>query len=117
MKKNILKFAAGLMIVAATATTAFAGDNGPITPVKLIGYKDNQPVYRLTLDNPENDKVTVVIKDEFGVILHEEVMYGKTISRNYLINTLTIDASNIQFEVSRSTSPAVTKVNIKADKQ
>lgn len=117
MKKNILKFAAGLMIVAATATTAFAGENGPITPIKLVGYKDNQPVYRLSLENPDNDKVSVVIKDEFGVVLHEEVMYGKTISRNYLINTLTIDAANIQFEVTRSSSPAVTKFNIKADKK
>lgn len=117
MKKNILKFAAGLMIVTATATTAFAGETGPITPVKLVGYKDSQPVYRLTLDNPENDKVTVVIKDEFGVVLHEEVMFGKTISRNYLINTMTIDAANIQFEVTRSSSPAVTKINIKSDKK
>lgn len=117
MKKNILKFAAGLMIVAASATTAFAGENGPITPVKLVGYKDNQPVYQLKLENPENDKITVVIKDEFGVVLHEEVMYGKTINRNYLINTLTIDAANIQFEVSRSSSPAVTKINIKGEKK
>jgi hypothetical protein len=117
MKKNILKFAAGLMIVAASATTAFAGENGPITPVKFVGYKDNQPVYQLKLENPENDKVTVVIKDEFGVVLHEEVMYGKTINRNYLINTLTIDAANIQFEVSRSSNPAVTKINIKGEKK
>jgi hypothetical protein len=117
MKKNILKFAAGLMIVAASATTAFAGDNGPVVPVKLIGYKENQPIYRLQLDNPENDKVTVVIKDEFGVVLHEEVVLGKVISRNYLINTQTIDAANIQFEVSRNSDPAVTKINIKADKK
>lgn len=117
MKKNMMKFVAGLMIVAASATTAFATENGPVVPVKLVGYKDNQPVYRLTLDNPDNDKVTVVIKDEFGQILHEEVMYGKTISRNYLINTLTIDASTIQFEVSKASNPAVTKVNIKAEKK
>lgn len=112
-----MKFVAGLMIVAASATTAFATENGPVVPVKFVGYKDNQPVYRLTLDNPDNDKVTVVIKDEFGQILHEEVMYGKTISRNYLINTLTIDASSIQFEVSKASNPAVTKVSIKAEKK
>lgn len=113
----MMKFAAGLMIAASTVTTAFAADNGPVVPVKFVGYKDNQPVYRLTLDNPQNDKVTVVIKDEFGQVLHEEVVFGKNISRNYLINTLTIDAASIQFEVSKASDPAVTKINIKSDKK
>ena len=117
MKKNIVKFAAGLMLVMTTATAAFAGNDEPTAPVKFIGYKDNQPVYKLYMNNPSNSSIVVVIKDQNGVVLHEEVLYGRDIDRNYVINTLTIDTESIQFEICSKNNPTVTSVKIKEERK
>jgi hypothetical protein len=113
MKKYIVKFAVGLMLVMSSASAAFAGNEDPVTPVKFIGFKDNQPVYKLSMSNPAGTSLVVVIKDQNGIVLHEEVLNGKDIDRNYIINTTTIETESISFEISSRNMPTVTSIRIR----
>lgn len=119
MKQTMKNAVIGLFTLLAVTTgfTANANDNNDSTPsaeLKLIGRSDNQPVFQLNLKNTENEKYVVVVKDEFGTILHQEVISGVNISRKYQLNTDELDGIGVIFEVTSSkTSKVAVVFNIK----
>lgn len=114
MKKNIKHFAAALLLMGSSFifTPAMAGGTEPEAVVTFAGYKNAQPVYTLNIKNPENVKLNVVIKDQDGNILYEEVINGTEISRNYLFIKEELGNSSLVFEVSRNANPMIAKIRV-----
>ncbi len=118
MKQTMKNAVIGLFTILAVTTgfTAFANGNNDSTPaaeLKLIGRADNQPVFQLNLNNKENEKFVVVVKDEYGVILHQEVISGVNLTRKYQLNTEELDGVGIIFEVISSKTSKMAVFNIK----
>lgn len=118
MKQTMKNAVIGLFTILAVTTgfTAFANGNNDSTPaaeLKLIGRADNQPVFQLNLNNKENEKFVVVVKDEYGVILHQEVISGVNLTRKYQLNTEELDGVGVIFEVISSKTSKMAVFNIK----
>ena len=88
MKKNIKNFATAFLLMGSSFifTAVHANTTEPEAVVTFAGYKNTQPVYKLNIKNPENVKLNVIIKDQDGNIMHQEVVEGTEITRNYLFN-------------------------------
>ena len=93
-------------------TAAHASQTEPEAVVTFAGYKNTQPVYKLNIKNPENVKLNVVIKDQEGNILYQEVLDGTEISRNYLFIKEELGSSSLVFEVSRNANPMISRIMI-----
>jgi hypothetical protein len=118
MKKNLKNFIAAMLIAmpVMVSSPSFAGNgNEPQAVVKFVGYKNAQPVYCLSINNPENDKLTITVKDQDGVVLHEENVTGNYISKNFLLNRDDLGNNTIFFEVSKNAEPVITKVKIQGE--
>jgi hypothetical protein len=72
-------------------------------------------VYCLSINNPGSDKLTITIKDQDGVVLHEEVVTGNYISKNFLLNKEDLGNNTIYFEVTKNAEPVITKVKIQGE--
>ena len=118
MKKNLKNFIAAMLIAMPVLVSAssFAANGGePVAVVKFVGYKNAQPVYCLSINNPDNDKLTITVKDQEGVVLHEENVTGNYISKNFLLNREDLGNNTIFFEVSKNAEPVITKVKISGE--
>ena len=114
MKKTIKNAAIGLLTLLAVTTgfTAFASTSTEVTPIaelKMIGRIDNQPLFQLSLNNKVAEKFVVVVKDEFGAILHQETVSGVNIKRKYQLNTEELGTVGLKFEIisKGNTKPVV----------
>jgi hypothetical protein len=100
MKKTMKKAAIGLFTILTLATgfTSYAGEQKEGAELKIAGQVNNQPVFQLDLNNDLKQRFVIVIKDEFGAILHEEYVSGANISRKFRF-TDELDGINLRFEV------------------
>ena len=114
MKKNIKNLATAFLLLGSSFifTAVHAGTTEPEAVVTFAGYKNTQPVYKLTIKNTENVKLNVVIKDQEGNIMHEEVIEGTNISRNYIFNKVELGNNSVVFEVSHYAEPTITKIAV-----
>lgn len=116
MKTTVKSAAFGLMILFATVATSFNANAAEvITGAELIsvGKLNNQPVFQLNLNNKVNGKYAVVVKDQFGEILHQEIVTGVNISRRFQLNTEELGNVDVHFEIidlKASTTSTVFKV-------
>jgi hypothetical protein len=118
MKKNLKRNIVAALFFAMPAlmtSPAFAGTADPVAVVKFVGYKNSQPVYTMNIENPGNEKLTILIKDEEGVVIHEEVVKGTNITKTFQVNREELGKNTISFEVVRFADPVVTKVKIQGD--
>ncbi|NCU05370.1 MAG: hypothetical protein GXC73_15435 [Chitinophagaceae bacterium] len=114
MKKSMKNAVIGLLTLVAVTTgfTTFANDTKEITPsaeLKMIGRWDNQPIFQLKLNNAQAEKFVIVVKDEFGVILHQETITGVNVTRKYQLNTEDLEGVDVTVEVTstKATQPVV----------
>jgi hypothetical protein len=114
MKKNMKNLATVFLLMGSSFifTAAHASQTEPEAVVTFAGYKNTQPVYKLNIKNPENVKLNVVIKDQEGNILYEEVLEGTEISRNYLFLKEELGSRSLVFEVSRTENPLISRIQI-----
>jgi hypothetical protein len=118
MKKNLKNFITALLIAmpVLVSSPSFADNNSePQAVVKFVGYKNAQPVYCLSINNPDNDKLTITIKDQDGVLLYEENVNGNYISKNFLLNRDDLGDNTIYFEISKNAEPVITKIKIQGE--
>lgn len=118
MKKTMKNAAIGLFTLLAVTTgfTAFAANVNELTPaaeLKMIGRSQNQPIFQLSLNNKEAEKFVIVVKDEFGLILHQETISGVNITRKYQLNTEELEGVDVTFEVIGTKSTQSTVFSIK----
>ena len=114
MKKNMKNLATAFLLMGSSFifTAAHASQTEPEAVVTFAGYKNTQPVYKLNIKNPENVKLNVVIKDQEGNILFQEVIEGTEITRNYLFIKEELGSSSLVFEVSRNANPMISRILI-----
>lgn len=94
---GLFTFAAILTVSVANATTI--EEVTPAAELKLVGKLDNQPVFQLSLNNAQNAKFIVVVKDETGAIVYQETVSGVNIKRKYQLNTEELGATGLSFEI------------------
>ena len=103
MKKTMKNAAIGLFTLLAVTTGFNASAGDPTTTIgielKATGKLNNQPVFQLDLNNKAASKFLIVIKDEFGVTLHQEVVSGVNISRKYQLNTEELFDVDVRIEI------------------
>lgn len=90
------------MVLSANSFSATAGTRFPKPVLEFVGYLNNQPVYKLDIRNPEKLKLSVIIRDKDGNVLHEEVLEGEHISRKYCFLKEEIGSEDLIVEVARS---------------
>lgn len=95
------------MLLSATFESVIAANRLPKPVLEFVGYMNNQPVYRLDIRNPEKVKLSVIIRDTDGNILHEEALEGENISRKYCFLKEEIGQQDLIVEVTRSEKEAV----------
>ncbi len=103
--KNVTKRLSILALVLALATTATMANNTTnVTPVassielKFIGNVENQPVFELNLANADADEFSIIIRDEYGVLLYSAKAKGTNITRKFMLNEEVSD-TNLFVEV------------------
>lgn len=110
MKKIFFQSAIALTILftLTATTTALAGNkNNPVsTEMKAVGLINNQPVYELNINNNTYATFTIIVTDEYGVVLHEETVAGVNISKKFQINIDELGTTGVRFEVIASTRKA-----------
>ncbi len=115
MKKTMKNAAIGLFTLLAVTTgfTASAGDTttGGVE-LKIAGQLNNQPVFQLSLNNTANQRFIIVVKDEFGTVLHEEIVYGTNITRKFQFNK-ELDGVDVRFEIRDVKSSKTEVFNVK----
>ncbi len=116
MKTTVKNAVLGLMtvLIVATGFTATAGE--VVTGAELIsvGKLNNQPVFQLNLHNKVNGKYAVVVKDQFGEVLYQEILTGVNISRNFQLDTDELGGVDVRFEiVDMKGSSSSTVFNVK----
>ncbi|RXK58412.1 hypothetical protein ESA94_17385 [Lacibacter luteus] len=104
MKTTIKNAVIGLVTLVAIFTVNFANattteDVAPAAELKLITHLDNQPVFQLSLNNAQNAKYLVVVKDESGAIVYQETVSGVNIKRKYQLNTEELGVTGLTFEI------------------
>lgn len=104
MKTTIKNTLIGLFTFAAIFAVSFANattteDVSPAAELKVVGKLDNQPVFQLSLNNAQNAKFIIVVKDETGAIVYQETVSGVNIKRKYQLNTEELGASGLSFEI------------------
>ena len=114
MTSKIRKFARSALFAAAVLATmeGSAGEKDPKTSVSLVGYNNNQPVYKVEIRNPENLRLRVVIRNAEGDILHEEAVQGTEITKAYRIVRQEIGRGELFVEVSRLEDPLVSRIRL-----
>lgn len=104
MKTTIKNTLIGLLTFAAIITVNFANATTteevlPSAELKVVAHLDNQPVFQLSLNNTQNAKFLVVVKDETGAIVYQETVSGVNIKRKYQLNTEELGATGLSFEI------------------
>lgn len=116
MKQTMKNAAIALFTLFAVSTgfTASANtpDSTPVPQMKMIGRTSNDPVFQLNLNNSEFGKFVVIVKDEYGYILHTEVLTGVNVQRLYQLNTDDLSGIGVRFEVFNDKNERTTAFTI-----
>lgn len=102
------------LILSSFSIMAVAAEknNQPQVQVQFAGYKNSEPVYKVSIKNPENVKLNIVIRDADGVVLHEELVEGTNIVKSYRFTGEDLKASDLVIEVSRYADPLVSRIKL-----
>src|SRR5262245_59698393 len=80
--------------------------------VKYLGFRDNNPVFEIFMNNSQTDLFVITIRNDEGDLLYSEKLKGKNISRKYRIDTDDeITEGGLRFEV-RSVKSNKTEIYI-----
>ena len=108
MKKVMSKNKAIIIALMAIISVSFSNPvlatdkkNDPIgVEIKYLGFRNENPVFEIIMNNTENDNFIITIRDESGTVLFSEKLSGKNLSRKYRIDTEEeITAGSLRFEV------------------
>lgn len=104
MKTTIKNAVIGLFTFVAIIAVNFANattteEVTPAAELKLLTHIDEQPVFQLSLNNTQDEKFFVVVKDEFGTVVYQETVSGVNIKRKYQLNTEELGTVGLKFEI------------------
>jgi len=104
MKTKIKNYGTIALFVAFSfiATVALANNGNGDTPsvqLKYLGNINNQPVFQLDLNGPQEENFTIAIKDQYGEVLYSEKVKAKTFTRNFRLDTDDLEDAVLKVEV------------------
>jgi hypothetical protein len=98
MNKKIFLFCVTIVLFLQ----AFSNDKSPArTSVEIyaVGQINQYPVYQFVFDNQHRDEFQIVLKDQYGTVLHDEFVSGKNIVRNYLLDLSDLGHTKVYAEI------------------
>ncbi len=118
MKTTIKSAAIGLLTLLAVTTgfTASAANEIPTAELKVTGNVNNQPLFQLNLNNKENNRYAIIIKDEMGEVLFEERVSGVNITRKFQMNADELTGINVNIEIINLANSTSSVFSIKNNK-
>ncbi len=118
MKTTMKSAAIGLMTLLAVTTgfTASATNETPAAELKVTGNLNNQPLFQLSLNNKENSRYAIIIKDELGEVLFEERVSGVNITRKFQMNADELAGVNVNIEIINLANSTSSVFSIKNSK-
>lgn len=118
MKTTIKSAAIGLLTLLAVTTgfTASAANETPTAELKVTGNVNNQPLFQLNLNNKENNRYAIIIKDELGEVLFEERVSGVNITRKFQMNADELTGVNVNIEIINLANSTSSVFSIKNNK-
>ena len=114
---NTRIFAIALAVTCTTAfsTPALAIEEKKTIPVELkfVGNINNQPVFMLNFTNTEVNEYTVIVRDNYGIVLYKDKVKGSNMTQKFILNTNDLGEGEIKFEIigKKTDKTAVYEVN------
>jgi len=114
---NTRIFAIALAVTCTTAfsTPALAIEEKKTIPVELkfVGNINNQPVFMLNFTNTEVNEYTVIVRDNYGIVLYKDKVKGSNMTQKFILNTEDLGDGEIKFEIigKKTDKTAVYEVN------
>ena len=105
--KTTIKSAVMGLVALTTVNFASATSNpySNATELKLVSSEKNLPVYQLQLNNNTAEEVLIVITDNFGTVLYNEVLRGTNLTRSFQLDLEDLNGADLKVKVyNRSTS-------------
>ncbi len=105
MKTLISKSIMASLFVAlfslAITGAALANDEKKAVKTELyfVGKIKNQPVFKLNLDNADEQEFTIFIRDESNSVLYRHSSKEAVFTKKFLLMTDEIGANNLRFEI------------------
>ena len=105
--KKVMNIKTAIIAITAVFSTAFTNpviamdkNTDPGVEVKYLGFRQSNPVFQININKAETENFVITIRDVSGTVLFSEKLTGKTISRNYRIDTMDeIEKGGLRFEV------------------
>lgn len=99
---RILVIALASIFTVAIVSPAHANDEKKTIPVELkfIGNIENQPIFQLTFNSPDENEFTIVVRDEYNTVLYRDNVKGGNITKKFLLDTEELGDTRIQFEIT-----------------
>jgi hypothetical protein len=111
MKKTLIKSAVALnlLFILLSGMSAQAQTTEKhLSEIKTAGFIKNQTVYELQLNNSTFGRYTLVITDEYGVHMYEEILAGSYLSRKFILNKYELGTTGVVVEVFNGTAKEAT---------
>lgn len=104
MKKAIMKTTTVFILFATlfvfgTSQTVIANTVNEIIEVSFLNKVNNKPLFQMNLNNVEPGAFLIKIKDGFDNTLHSEMLKGRKIGKNYLLDVEEADFNNADFKL------------------
>jgi len=103
------------MAFSFIATAVSANDGAKDTPgteLKYLGIINDQPIFQLNLNSDKEEYFVISVKDQFGETLYSEKVKTKTFTRNFRLDTETLEDAILRVEVkSGNNKPEVFTIN------
>ena len=97
--------AAMTMIISYPGFSKSGNPGAPVTELKYIGKLKENPVFLLSMNNPENDVFVINIRDVYGNIIFREKLSGTAVTRKYAFSTEDEVSEPLRIEVVSKNNP------------
>jgi hypothetical protein len=118
MKKMTKKMTIALGLLAALSLPVTANEKNKADTtieLRLAGKQAGQPVFQLNIGNADRDAYFITIRDQDGILLHEETLKGEKISRRFQLNTDELQGATLHVQVKSRKATEVKTFEIKVN--
>jgi hypothetical protein len=86
-----------LLLVATVGLFSFSDGNDEL---RYIGMLNNNPVFELKLNNPNEEVFTITIADQYSNVLYKQQVKGSVFNKKFLLNTDEIGNESLRFIIT-----------------
>lgn len=86
-----------LLVAASVGLFSFSDGNDEL---KYIGTLNNNPVFELKLNNPNEEAFTITVADQYSNVLYKQQVKGSVYSKKFLLNADEIGNEALRFIIT-----------------